>query len=268
MHVDTPHHAWKPKIDCIEARSVPGSHLPLIRLEGTAEVGCADADFAAVLAASRRLTDLLANLEAAGKRYCIFGGWLRDTLAARICGTPAPRDVDLVVAGIEVEALIAVLPADVRPTMFGGVQSPADPVPFDIWPLHETFLIRRLSMPVSFESLLRTADFNINTALYFPAQAGSAPAILDGGMLGGIQGRRLSFNAGQIPFPVMQCARVLAYGAKLDLSYDAPVLGFLREILDSPASRTEIIEGLRRFQPRSVAEKAIAAIRPIMDIGI
>ncbi len=268
MQVDTTHHAWKPEINCIEVRSVPVSHAPLTRLEGTAEVGCADVDFAAVLAASQRLTGLLANLEAAGKRYCIFGGWLRDTLAARSWGTPAPRDVDLVVGGIGVEALIAMLPTDVRPTIFGGVQSSADPVPFDIWPLHETFLIRRLSMPVSFDSLLQTADFNINAALYFPAQAGLDSAILDAGMLGGIRDRRLSFNAGHIAFPVMQCARVLAYGAKLNLSYDAPVLKFLREILNSPVYRTEIIEGLRCFQPRSIAEKAVAAIRPIMDGGI
>ena len=184
-----------PNLDRIKVLSVAGSCAPPVLLQGTAEVAFADAAFISVLAASERLADFLTRLEAAGARYCVFGGWLRDTLAARTWGTPEPRDVDLVAADISIDELIAALPADIQPTMFGGVQSSAEPVPFDVWPLHETFLIRTLSMPISFESLLRTADFNINAALYFPAQAGLASSVLDAGMLGAVRSRCLSFNA-------------------------------------------------------------------------
>ena len=65
----------------------------------------------------------------------------------------------------------------------------------------------------------------------------------------------------------MQCSRLIAYGAKLGLRYDGPVLGFIREIINSPANREEIMEGLRRFQPHVVAEKAIASIQPILESG-
>jgi hypothetical protein len=257
---------WMPDVDRVEVQLVAGNHAPPVLLEGTPEVEWADAGFASVLAASRRLADLLATLEAAGARYCVFGGWLRDTLAAHAYDTLGPRDVDLVAADIGIEALIAALPTDIRPTMFGGVQSSAEPVPFDIWPLHETFLIRRLSMPVSFGSLLQTADFNINAALYFPAQAGLASAILDAGMLNAIRRRCISFNASHLPFPVMQCSRLIAYGVKLNLDFDAAVIAFMREILRNSTNQAQIIEGLRRYQPR-VADKAIAAIRPIVGGG-
>jgi hypothetical protein len=258
--------AWKPDIGRIEVQLVAGIHTPPVALEGTPEVEWADAGFASIIAASQRLADLLATLESIGARYCVFGGWLRDTLAAHAYGTPSPRDVDLVAADIDTETLIAALPDDIHPTMFGGVQSSAEPVPFDIWPLHETFLIRTLSMPVSFDSLLQTADFNINAALYFPAQAGLASAILDAGMLNAIQRRCLSFNASHLPFPVMQCSRLIAYGVKLNLDFDAAVIAFMREILMNSTNQAQIIEGLRRHQPQ-VADKAITAIRPIVGGG-
>lgn len=257
---------WMPDIGCIEVQLVAGSVAPPVLLKGTPEVERADAAFASVLAASHRLTDLLATLEARGARYCVFGGWLRDTLAAYVYCTPGPRDVDLVAADVAIDTLIAALPADIQPTMFGGVQSSAEPVPFDIWPLHETFLIRTLTKPVSFGSLLQTADFNINSALYFPAQAGSASAILDAGMLNAIRRRCLSFNASHLPFPVMQCSRLIAYGVKLNLNFDEAVVAFMREILRNSTNQAQIIEGLRRHQPQ-VADEAIESIRQIIRGG-
>lgn len=257
---------WRPDIGRIEVQLVAGTNAPPVLLERTPEVEWADHAFTSVLAASQRLADLLATLEAVGARYCVFGGWLRDMLAAHAYGTPGPRDVDVVVVDIGIDALIAALPADIRPTMFGGVQSAAEPVPFDIWPLHETFLIRKLSMPVSFGSLLQTADFNINAALYFPAQAGLASAILDAGMLNAIRRKCISFNASHLPFPIMQCSRLLAYSVKLNLDFDAAVIAFMREILRNSSNQAQIIEGLRRYQPR-VADKAIAAILSIVGGG-
>ena len=267
MHRKIQRSEWMPNIGRIEVQLVAGSYVPPVLLEGTREVECADVEFASVLTASQRLADLLARLEKLGVRYCVFGGWLRDTLAAHAYGTLSPRDVDLVAADVGIDELIAALPADIRPTMFGGVQSSAGPVPFDIWPLHETFLIRTLFMPVSFDSLLQTADFNINAALYFPAQAGKTSAILDAGMLSAIQRRCLSFNSSHLPFPVMQCSRLLAYSAKLNLSFDAGVLALMHEILKNPHNREQVVEGLQRYQPHAVADKAIAAIRPIVEGG-
>ena len=251
----------------VEMRMVPGSQVPPVRLEGTPDVLLADMAFESALAASGRLARLLTTIEAQGARYCVFGGWLRDTVSAHARGTPGPRDLDLVAASIESHALIAALPADIRPTMFGGVQSSAGPVQFDIWPLHETFLIRTLSLPVSFDSLLETADFDINAGLYFPAQAEQPSAIIDAGMLDAIRRGRLSFNSRHLPFPILQCARLLAYRAKLDLNLDSAVLFFMREILATPSSRAQVADGLQRHQPPAVAEKAIAAIEQVVEDG-
>jgi hypothetical protein len=256
-----------PDIGPIDVLLVSGTNAPPVLLQGTAEVAWADKAFASALAASQRFANLIAKLAEARVRYCVFGGWLRDTLASHAYATPLPRDVDLVAADIGVDRLIAALPSDIRPTMFGGVQSAAAPVPFDVWPLHETFLIRRLGLPVTFESLLQTADFNINAALYFPAQQGESSAVFDAGMLDSLQRRCLGFNASHLPFPIMQCSRLVAYAAKLDLGFDASVLAFLREILKNPDNRAQVVDGLHRFQPKSVADKAIAAIQLVIEGG-
>ena len=259
--------ARMPTVGDVEMRIVRGSQMPPVRLEETPEVEWADVAFESALAASGRLARLLTTLEAHGARYCVFGGWLRDTVSAHARGTPGPRDLDLVAADIEPESLIAALPADIRPTIFGGVQSSAGPVQFDIWPLHETFLIRTLSLPVSFHSLLVTADFNINAGLYFPAQAEQPSSIIDAGMLDAIRRGRLSFNSRHLPFPILQCARLLAYRAKLDLALDPAVLSFMREILVIPSSCAQVADGLLRHQPPNVAEKAIAAIQQVVEDG-
>ena len=243
---------------------VRGRHALPVRLGGAQELEWADVAFQSALAVSERLARLLRILEDHGSRYCVFGGWLRDTIASRSRGTIAPRDLDLVAADIEPESLIAALPADIQPTIFGGVQSSAGPVQFDIWPLHETFLIRALSLPVSFECLLETADFDINAGLYFPAQAEQPSVIIDAGMLDAIRRRRLAFNSHHLPFPTLQCARLLAYRAKLDLDLDPAVRSFMREILMVPTSRKQVVDGLLRHQPPAIAEKAIAAIQKVI----
>jgi hypothetical protein len=63
-----------------------------------------------------------------------------------------PRDIDLVVSGIEVGGLLEILPSDVKRTIFGGIQSGFGPGAFDIWPLHGTFLIKYLRLLPTFES--------------------------------------------------------------------------------------------------------------------
>jgi hypothetical protein len=254
-----------PNVGDVEMRKVRGRHLPPVRFEGTQEVEWADMAFETALAASGRLARLLTTLEDHGSRYCVFGGWLRDTVSSHSRGTLGPRDLDLVAANIEPGLLIAALPADIRPTIFGGIQSSAGPLQFDIWPLHETFLIRKLSLPASFDSLLETADFDINAGLYFPAQAKQPSSIIDAGMLNAIRRGRLAFNSHHLPFPILQCARLLAYRAKLDLDLDPDVLSFMREILIVPSSRAQVADGLLRHQPPAVAKEAIAAIKQVIE---
>lgn len=259
--------AWMPDIGPVDILSVDGFQRDPVVIQGTAEVAWADNSFDSIRASSPRLNNFLSLLESRSVQYCVFGGWLRDTLAARTFDAPLPRDVDLVTADIEVSGLISALPTDIRPTMFGGVQSAEPPVPFDVWPLHETFLIRRFGLPATFESLLLTADFNINSALYFPNQRSIPSSIFDAGMLDALRRRILSFNGSHLPFPIMQCSRLAAYAAKLDLDFDATVLAFMQEMLRDNYSRTQVIDGLRRFQPEPIAKKAMTVIELVIEGG-
>jgi hypothetical protein len=258
---------WGPLIEGIEVVRVVGALRPPSSLKGTPLVAAVDEAFRTVLETSDRLSEALARLERAEVRYCVFGGWLRDTLSARLRGTPPPRDVDLVIADLEVGTLLDILPADVQPTIFGGIQSSASPVPFDLWPLHDTFLIRSQQLSPSFESLLRTTDFNINAALYFPTQGGVASSICDAGMLAALDSEQIAFNSSDLPLPIIQCARLAAYAVKLRFGFAPEVLDFMQEVLANPSNREKVVAGLECHQSKPVADAAVAIVRSFAEVG-
>jgi hypothetical protein len=214
--------------------------------------------FADALRLNDRLAMLTHGLDVQGLRYCVFGGWVRDTiydLHAMPLGGP-PRDIDLVVRGIEVGDLLQRLPSDVRPTIFGGVQSGAGPLAFDIWPLHETFLIHYLHLDPTFENLLQSTDFTINAALFFPPQGTYPSQIMDGGTLEALRTRTLDFNCTSLPFPVMQCARLAAYAGKLSLHLSPAVRAFMQEIVSAPSRREQVLLGLSQNYSPSIVSGA------------
>ncbi|MFB6448180.1 hypothetical protein [Bradyrhizobium tunisiense] len=205
-----------------------------------------------------RLAALSRQLDVRGLQYCVFGGWLRDTIDDLQSATAAgpPRDIDLVVRDVEVGDLLGMLPADVRPTMFGGVQSGTGSSAFDIWPLHETFLIKHLRLEPTFENLLKSADFTINAGLFFPPRRAAPSRFMDGGMLEALRTRTLDFNYPSLPFPVMQCARLAAYAGKLSLGLSPAVQDFMRAIIRIPSQRERVLLGLRQTYPPPVVEAA------------
>ncbi len=241
--------AWAPALKGVEVVNVEGYLAPAVLWRDDPRVSVADFAFRRMLEESPRLSGLLAELERRELRFSVFGGWLRDTLSASSHCSTGPRDVDLVVEGAELDVLLEILPTDVSPTLFGGVQSSASPVAFDIWPLHETYLIKVLHLRPTFENLLRTADFNINAGLFFPQQRGEASKIMDAGMAAALERGQIAFNAAELPFPVLQCARLIAYAAKLDFVFSPDVRQFVSAILEEPGQRAEVLKGLARHQP-------------------
>jgi hypothetical protein len=226
-----------------------------------------EARFADALRRNDRLAELAHGLDVRGLRYCVFGGWVRDTiydLEAAPTGGP-PRDIDLVVRGIEVGNLLKMLPSDVRPTLFGGVQSGAGPSAFDIWPLHETFLIHHLHLDPTFENLLHSTDFTINAGLFFPPQGTSPPQIMDSGMSEALRTRTLDFNFSSLPFPVMQCARLAAYAGKLSLHLSPAVQTFMKEIVSVPSRCEQVFLGLRRTYSPSIANSAEQVLKELIE---
>jgi hypothetical protein len=223
--------------------------------------------FENTLRKNARLAGLSRQLDVRGLKYCVFGGWLRDTiddLQSATAGGP-PRDIDLVVRGVEVGDLLEMLPADVRPTMFGGVQSGAGASAFDIWPLHETFLIQHLRLEPTFENLLKSADFTINAGLFFPPREAAPSRFMDGGMLKALRTRTLDFNYSSLPFPVMQCARLAAYAGKLSLTLSPAVRGFMCEIMNVPSQRERVLLGLRQTYSPPVVKTAEQILNGLIE---
>ncbi|EJN09036.1 hypothetical protein PMI42_06969 [Bradyrhizobium sp. YR681] len=247
---------------------VEGEPSPVGEIHDLALVEQLELRFRATLKASSRLAGLIEAIEANGHRYCVFGGWLRDTVSQVAAAAPAeaPKDIDLVVRGVELDDLLHWLSGDVKPTIFGGIQSDAPPVAFDVWPLHDTFLIRRLKLPATFEGLLKSTDFTINAGLFFPKQGAQDAAMMDGGLLQALRSRRVAFNCGSLVFPTMQCARLAAYAGKLSLELAPPVRAFMREIVADPARLAEVRQGLAKFYPGHVADAAERVLQELIEV--
>ena len=254
-----------PRLDEIETQRVSESHTAPKVYASTTEVILADRAFSSVLKKSKRLADLVALLDTSNVHFCVFGGWLRDTLSGQVLEMSFPRDIDLVAAGIELDQLLAAMPPDTCPTIFGGLHSSKGPIPFDVWPLHDTFLIRKLALPINFESLLQTTDFNINSALYFPAQQTKPSSILDAGMANSLREKMICFNAGHLVYPIVQAARLAAYAAKLNFGFDKNTRAFICDVLIDDERREQEIEGLYKFQLKSVANEAVKVINSILE---
>lgn len=242
----------------VDVVSVVAERHPVRPVGDSALMDQLELRFSEAVCLSDRLSVLTSNLEEQGLRYCVFGGWVRDTIcdirAMPVMGPP--RDIDLVVRGIEVEGLLQNLPSDVRQTVFGGVQSNVGPIAFDIWPLHETFLIHYLGLAPTFESLLQSTDFTINAGLFFPRQGGEGAEILDGGMLNALITHTLAFNGTILPFPVMQCARMAAYAGKLSLDFAPEARAFMQDVIADPAKREQVLLGLSQNYPASISNRA------------
>lgn len=250
-----------------EIVSVVATHQTSKVIEDPSLLDQVEFRFENALRTNERLAALIRQLDARRLQYCVFGGWLRDTindLQSVTLGSP-PRDIDLVVRGIEVDELLRMLPTDVRPTMFGGVQSGAGESAFDIWPLHETFLIQHLHLEPTFDNLLKSADFTINAGLFFPSCETAPPRFLDGGMLEALRTRTLDFNYSSLPFPVMQCARLAAYAGKLSLNLSPAVRDFMQRITSVRLQRERVLQGIRQTYSPPVVEAAEQILNGLVE---
>ncbi|MFG6546376.1 hypothetical protein [Sulfitobacter sp. 1A13730] len=244
-----------------EILNVQGNLTSVEVCKGTKEVAKADQAFSSMLGKSKDLSSLISKLDDGDFLFCVFGGWLRDSLSGDILA----RDIDLVVSGIDVADLHKSISCETRTTIFGGIAGESEAIPFDIWPLEDTYLIRKLSLPASFQSLLKTADFNINAGLYFPPQRGAQSYILDGGMAESLRSRVIRFNSEHLVLPVVQAARLLAYAAKLNFSFDRHTRYFIQNLIEDCETQRQVVEGLRSFQPKSISDKAEEIMRKFLE---
>src|SRR5215831_14168139 len=90
----------------------------------------------------RPIVETLRDLRIGDIHAVLFGGTLRTLLLSRLAdGTPGrPRDVDIVVAGLSIDALRRRFqPIISRETRFGGLQLRRREWQFDVWPLTQTW---------------------------------------------------------------------------------------------------------------------------------
>ena len=242
----------------IEISRVEAKQMPITVLQNTSLLHSLDLEFKKSLRLSSDLSKLIQNLENKSLQYCVFGGWVRDQIynLESDVFVGGPRDIDLVVQGIETQDLLAYAPLNVRSTIFGGIQSLSSPIPFDLWPLHETFLIKHFNKEPTFANLLKSTDFNINSALFFPEQGQERSKVLDGGMLEALGGHSLAFNCSSLPFPTIQCGRLAAYAVKFSLKLAPSVRLFMLEVISDPVKLEDVFFGLVKTYPPSISKRA------------
>ncbi len=148
-----------------------------------------------------------------------FGGTLRSLLLARMSSRGRtrigrPRDIDIVVDGIDLEDLRIRFASMVsRETRFGGLQLKRLNMQFDVWPLNRTWSFVHDETPTpTFSDLPFTTFFNVEAiAVDVWAEPGSTRSIYSGDdqFFKGILSRTIEINREDNPFPVLSVARSL-----------------------------------------------------------
>jgi hypothetical protein len=154
----------------------------------------------------------------------LFGGTVRSLLLRRELRERVwPRDIDIVIKDIPIDLLHERFKAYVvRRTRFGGLHLQRSTVPFDIWPLSETWALAERRVPnVDFSQLPETTFFNIEAiAIDLWPKSGRIRRIYSGNdqFFSGIADRTLEINCEKNPFPTLCVVRGLLFASSLNFS--------------------------------------------------
>lgn len=220
--------------------------------------------FTQLLAADKLFAEYVGNMKALGLQAVVFGGWARDRLIELIHQYPCPsKDIDMVALG---EASIAnALPPTATRNLFGGVGIAASTVHFDGWDLPDTFLIKRLHLPISFEQLPLTADYNVNAVVFIPAELTGHAQVFDAGAISALNLQVLDFCADDVAFPVIHAARSVILASRLRLSHSETVRDFIRSVCDTSDVRLQVAAGIRQYCPPEHKAAAISLFRSVVE---
>ena len=167
------------------------------------------------------------RLHETGWHAVLFGGTLRSLLWSRLyCNRPGrPRDIDIVVRDVQLDALRHSFEHVLRETRFGGLKAQEENWMFDVWPLDRTwmFLHDKVKQP-SFDQLPHTTAFNIEAvAVEIWPEKGHSRMIFSGDdqFFEGIAQRVIELNRSENPFPDLTVIRalLLAQNLRFDLGH-------------------------------------------------
>jgi hypothetical protein len=138
-----------------------------------------------------------------------------------VIGSPevTPRDFDFVVAGVTVEALETVFAEHVRRrTRFGGLHLVVEGVPFDVWPLEQTWAFKaRPGEQASFAALPHTTFLNVE-GVAVEMTGPEAGTIHEGGFFEAVLSRTLEIDLALNPSPLECVWRSLVTAARLEFA--------------------------------------------------
>jgi hypothetical protein len=116
----------------------------------------------AALRLNENIRAVLSSFEPKAKLF-VIGGWLRD-IAHNLRWTTAlvSRDIDLVFQADEVPAVLS----DWERTAFGGYTKCVGGTTMDIWRLEDTWTFKQKYFSPSFENLLKSVSFTVDTIAF------------------------------------------------------------------------------------------------------
>jgi hypothetical protein len=158
----------------------------------------------------RRITDNSWNA-------VIFGGVLRDLML--LDSAELPRDVDIVVEGVETSELERVFADLIQDrNRFGGLRLRAKGWLIDIWTLKSTWAFReRLKESISFDNLVQTTFLNVEAvAAELPIQPGRPRPFYSAGFFEATERKVLDINFEPNPYPGLCVVRSIMTALRLD----------------------------------------------------
>lgn len=191
---------------------------------------------------AKALTRVSNDLKKRRIRAFLFGGFLRELMLSR-SRIALPRDIDIVVDGVDVDELEEIfgMPPS-RTTRFGGLSFKVDCLSVDVWRLCDTWAFKeRLVGPICFERLPATTFLNIEAVVAeLTFESGSRPDIYEAGFFSAIAERTLDVNLRENPFPDACVARALGLGAKLGYSLGGELTRYIMDHI--PHTNGQVIE--------------------------
>lgn len=208
---------------------------------------------------------ILNGLFGEGFECVIFGGWVRDRVIEFITGrTIKSKDIDFVCKGQKKLSKLFIGNDSVNENMFGGYFIENATMHIDVWELDKTYLISKNSLSNEFSSLLGTADYTINSIIYYPQQFQTKSYLLDFGCIESIKNQQIDFLADEVAFPLVQAARAAIFSAKFNLSLSKTISCFIRNTCNNELNINKVLSGIDEFCPQEYKDNAKNIIKSIV----
>ncbi|MBU4422100.1 hypothetical protein L6259_00700 [Candidatus Parcubacteria bacterium] len=188
----------------------------------------------------------------------VVGGFLRDTLRG---ADIMHRDIDITIGNIAPDVLFGLPGAECN--FFGGIELLYQGQSVDIWPLQETYHIKKFQLPATIEGFLAGAPFNLDK-IVFDIGAGQ---LYEDGCVAGLAEKKIVYCPARPYLEHIQAARAILLQQKTDFSLDESVIALFRrasgKLQNSKTLTAEVcdyIYRLKQFKNRGECMKIVEKI--------